>query len=116
MKAARPEAPPDPGLAGDRTNLAWTRSALSLAGTGVLTARAAFLAGLPAVGVAIGIFMAAVSLLAYRHGQLIYPRRRHPDDGRRHHQAEAFRLLDGATFLTALIAAATVVVLVDSGA
>jgi hypothetical protein len=64
------------------------------------------------VGVVVGTFMAAASLLLYRHAQRIYPPRRQPKGHRRHHQAEAFRLLSAVTFLTALISTAIVVGLV----
>jgi putative membrane protein len=111
-QAGRRSAPAeghDPGLAGDRTALAWTRSALSIAGAGILIARAAFLAHLWALGVAEAIALAAVALLTYRHGQRIYPPRRRPDEApARQHQASAFRLLTAATLATAVVAAATV--------
>jgi hypothetical protein len=101
----------DPGLAGDRTTLSWIRSALSIAGTGVLTARAAAVAHLGALGVVAGVVMAAISLGIYRHAQQIYPGRRLPERAAHHHQAGAFRLLTLATFLISIIAAVVVVVL-----
>jgi uncharacterized membrane protein YidH (DUF202 family) len=100
----------DPGLAGDRTTLAWVRSALSIAGTGVLTARAAAVAHLWTLGVLAGIVMAAMSLSVYRHAQRIYPGRRLPERAGSHHQMAAFRLLTLATFVVAIIAAVVVVI------
>jgi uncharacterized membrane protein YidH (DUF202 family) len=103
----------DPGLAGDRTALAWTRSALSIAGAGILIARAAFLVHLWALGLLEAIVLAALALLTHRHGQRIYPPRRRPDEASgRQHQAPAFRLLTAATLGTALLAAVTVTLFV----
>jgi len=93
----------DPGRAGDRTALAWTRSALNMAGTGVLIARAAFLAHIAALGVAIGAVMSLFAVTAWRHGLEIYSDRRLQSVGVRH-QAEALRLLTAATLLTATAA------------
>jgi uncharacterized membrane protein YidH (DUF202 family) len=102
----------DPGLAGDRTALAWTRSALNMAVTGVLAARAAFVAHLPLPGIAVGIALAAVALIAYRHALRVYPSRRLPGAGS-HHQARAFRLLTATALGTAAVAAAVVAALVS---
>jgi uncharacterized membrane protein YidH (DUF202 family) len=98
------EPPPDrPTLASDRTALAWTRSALNMAGSGILIARAAFMADLDALGVASAIAIAAIALLTWRHGQRI--------DGDRglqgspaHHQPVALRWLTAATLLIGVVA------------
>lgn len=55
--------------------LAWTRSALSLAVTGTLIARAAFTAGANALGVVSAIATAIVVLATWRHGLQLYDKR-----------------------------------------
>jgi len=92
-----------PGLARDRTALAWTRSALNMAGSGVLIARAAFTANLDALGVASAIAMAIMALLIWSHGQTIY-RQRGVAGTFPYHQPGALRLLTVATVLTAMVA------------
>ena len=93
----------DPGLARDRTRLAWTRSALNMAASGTLIARAGFAAHLDALGVATAIAMATMAVFTWRQGQTIY-------DGRRlaarfpHDQQSALGLLTAATLLTAAVA------------
>jgi uncharacterized membrane protein YidH (DUF202 family) len=56
--AERDEAP-----ASERTALAWTRSALTMAASGVLIARAAFVGHLPVLGVVSAGAMAILSAL-----------------------------------------------------
>jgi uncharacterized membrane protein YidH (DUF202 family) len=100
-------APPpdtdDPGLARERTALAWTRSALTMAASGVLIARAAFVGHLPVLGVVSAIAMAILSALTWRRGQAIYRERRAPLMPQRP-QIAAFGLLTSATVLIAAIA------------
>jgi hypothetical protein len=74
-----------------------------MAGTGVLIARAAFVAHVAALGVAIGAVMSVFAVTAWRHGLEIYSDRRLQSAGV-HHQAEALRLLTAATLLTATVA------------
>ncbi len=93
----------DSGLARDRTALAWTRSALNMAVSGTLIARAAFTAHLSALGIASAVAMAMMALLTWRHGQAIYRERRHPGTSPRV-QASEFALLTVATLLTAAVA------------
>ena len=93
----------DPGLARDRTALAWTRSALNLAASGTLIARAGFAAHLDALGVATAIGMATIALLTWRHGQTIY-RARGLADTFPQRQPGALGALTAATLLTAAIA------------
>jgi uncharacterized membrane protein YidH (DUF202 family) len=93
----------DPGLSRERTALAWTRSALSMAASGTLIARAAFVGHLGALGVAAVVAMATVSALTWRHGQVIY-RERHHAVMPPYAQTSAFGVLTGATVLTAAIA------------
>ena len=93
----------DPSLARDRTALAWTRSALNMAGSGVLIARAGFDAHLNALGVVTAIAMATMAALTFRHGQVLY-RERLLSDGGGNEQTDALGLLTGATVLTAVIA------------
>jgi uncharacterized membrane protein YidH (DUF202 family) len=66
----------DPGLARERTALAWTRSALTMAASGVLIARAAFVGHLPVLGVISTVSMAVLSGLTWRNGQATYRERR----------------------------------------
>ena len=93
----------DPGLARERTALAWTRSALSIAAIGTLIARAAFVGHLAVLGVAAAVAIAIFSALTWRHGQVIYRERRHVSTPP-HAQTSAFGLLTGVTVLTAAIA------------
>jgi uncharacterized membrane protein YidH (DUF202 family) len=93
----------DPGLARERTALAWTRSALTMAASGVLIARAAFVGHLPVLGVVSAIAMAILSALTWREGQAIYRERREPWMPQRP-QIAAFGLLTSATVLIAAIA------------
>jgi uncharacterized membrane protein YidH (DUF202 family) len=93
----------DPGLARERTALAWTRSALNMAAVGTLIARAAFVGHLAVLGVAVAVAAATLAALTWRHGQVIY-RERHDPGTERHLQTRAFGPLTGATVLTAAIA------------
>jgi len=98
----------DPGLARERTALAWTRSALTMAASGVLVARAAFVGDLPELGVVIAVAMATLSVLTWRNGQAIYRERREPSMPQRL-QTTAFGVL---TVATVLVAATAIVVTV----
>jgi hypothetical protein len=100
----------DLGLSGDRTELSWTRSALSLAANGVLIARAAFDADLPVLGVLLTVAIAAATLLVLSHGRRITPARRRPLPGP-HEQIHPFRQLTFFTVATAAIA--TVISVID---
>ena len=93
----------DPGLARERTSLAWTRSALNMAASGTLIARAAFVEHLAVLGVATVVAMATLSALTWRHGQVTYRKRHHPGM-ESHVQTSAFGLLTKATVLIAAIA------------
>jgi hypothetical protein len=75
---SRPEQS-DPGLARDRTALAWTRSALNMAGSGALIARAGFAANLNVLGVVAAIAMGAIAALTWRHGWTLYRDRTRAD-------------------------------------
>ena len=92
----------DPGLARDRTALAWTRSALNLLANGTLIARAAFVAHLDVVGVLTAVAAAALALVTWRHGRAIYDHGLVGPD--RYHQTGALGLLTVATVVTALVA------------
>jgi len=93
----------DPGLADDRTALAWMRSALNMAASGALIARAGFSAHLDALGVSCAVAMAALAGLIWRHGQQLYGERvgstADPDP-----QTAAFGLLTAATLVVATVA------------
>jgi uncharacterized membrane protein YidH (DUF202 family) len=93
----------DPGLARDRTRLAWTRSALNMALSGVLIARAGFAAHLDALGLASAIAMATMAMLTWRHGWAIY-RKRGVAGTLPHRQPGALGLLTVATLVTAAVA------------
>ena len=93
----------DPGLARERTTLAWTRSALNMAASGALIARASFSAGVDALGVAMVIVMGLMAVLTWRHGQAIY-RERGEAGTFPHHQPGALGLLTAATVATAAVA------------
>jgi uncharacterized membrane protein YidH (DUF202 family) len=95
--------PIDPGLARDRTALAWTRSALNMAASGTLIARAAFTANLDVLGVVSAAAMATMALLTWRHGQVIYELRHRPGSSQAL-QTGAFGLLTGATVAIAAVA------------
>jgi uncharacterized membrane protein YidH (DUF202 family) len=101
--ATPPPATDDPGLARERTALAWTRSALNMAASGTLIARAAFVGRLAALGVVIAIAMATLAALIWRHGRVIYHERREPGMPP-HLQTAAFGLLMAATVSIAAIA------------
>jgi hypothetical protein len=100
----------DPGQARDRTRLAWTRSALNMAASGTLIARAAFVAHLDALGVAIAIAMATMALLIWRHGWAIF-RERGVAGAFPHHQPGALGALTAATLITAAVATLVTIVI-----
>ena len=62
----------DPGLAPERTALAWTRSALSVAASGALIVRACLRAHLDVLGTLIAIVMAMLAFVVWRHGRETY--------------------------------------------
>ena len=93
----------DPGLARDRTALAWTRSALSMLAIGTLIARAAFIADLDVLGVLSALGTVALALLTWRHGNVLY-RERELDSSDPHHQPGALGFLMAATLMTAVVA------------
>jgi uncharacterized membrane protein YidH (DUF202 family) len=99
-----------PTLASDRTALAWTRSALNMAGSGILIARAAFMANLDVLGVICAIAMAVMSLLTWRHGQVILGHRALAG-ARSHEQAVALRWLTAGTVLVGAVAVVVTVAL-----
>ncbi len=96
----------EPADALDRTALSWTRSSLSIAASGVLIARAAFVANLDVLGVACAIAIAAVAYLTYRHGRKLYTRGAQPGGFAHPHTATLGRL----TLATVAIAVVAVVV------
>jgi uncharacterized membrane protein YidH (DUF202 family) len=89
-------------LARERTALAWTRSALNLAASGTLIARAAFTAHLDVLGLASAVAMASLALLTWRHGRGIYLARGVPGTFP-HHERGALGLLTAATLVTATV-------------
>lgn len=109
MPSEPPETPPaessidDPGQARERTALAWTRSALNMAATGTLIARGAFEARLDALAIASAVALAALAVLTWDRGRIIYRLRRHPG-GEVAVQTDTFRLLTLATVGVAVLA------------
>jgi len=99
-----------PTLAPHRTALAWTRSALNMAGSGILIARAAFMADLDVLGVICAIAMAVMALLTWRHGQTILSDRGLAG-ARSDHQAAALRRLTAGTVLVGVVAIVVTVAL-----
>jgi hypothetical protein len=93
----------DHGDARERTALAWTRSALNMAASGTLIARAGFRAHLSALGIASALAFATMTYLIWRHGRTIY-RERGRAGAFPHHQSGALSLLAAATFVTAVVA------------
>lgn len=101
--AASAEALQDPGLARDRTALAWTRSSLNMAASGTLIVRAAFTARLDVLAVVIAVAAAVLAWLTWRHGRVIYFGRQTVGEFTRP-QTRAVVLLTGATLLIAIVA------------
>ena len=99
--AAAPDTD-DPGLARERTALAWTRSALTMAASGVLITRAAFVGHLAWLAVVSAVAIATLSVLTWHHGQVIY--REHREPGMQRLRTVAFGLLTAATVLIASVA------------
>jgi hypothetical protein len=93
----------DPGQARERTALAWSRSALNMAVSGSLIARASFDARLDALGVVSTVAMLAIATLTWRHGRAIY-RARGRAAAFPHHQAGTLLLLTLATVAVAVVA------------
>lgn len=54
----RPHASPDPGLAGARTSLAWTRTALAFAAIGAVILRRELVAGLVVLALSVPVWAA----------------------------------------------------------
>lgn len=94
---------PDLGVSGDRTRLAWSRSALNLAANGVLIARAAAEARLIAIAIALAAAVAGAAMLVWRHGDSLAPARRRPAPGC-HHQELALLQLSALTVSIAIVA------------
>ncbi|GAA1827594.1 DUF202 domain-containing protein [Actinomadura chokoriensis] len=91
----------DPGLARERTELAWFRTAISFAAVG-----AAMLKTAPVVGALI----LGISGLVYLLGRVSRPAGRAPKHARRH----ALLLVTGAVTLVSAVALATVFLASDS--
>jgi uncharacterized membrane protein YidH (DUF202 family) len=100
----------DPGLARDRTALAWTRSALSMLAIGTLIARAAFEANLDVLAVIAGIATLTLALVTWRQGNSLY-RERAVSSSEPHHQPGALGFLMSTTLLIAVVALVVTVVL-----
>ena len=99
----------DPGLARDRTALAWTRSALSLLAIGTLIARAAFVADLDVLGALTALVTAALAVLTWRHGNALYGERA-VESSDPHHQPGALGFLMTVTLVAAVVALVVTIV------
>jgi uncharacterized membrane protein YidH (DUF202 family) len=100
----------DPGLARDRTALAWTRSALSLLAIGTLISRAAFIADLDELGALTALGTAVLALLTWRHGNALYGERA-VERSDPHHQPGALGFLMAVTMVAAVVALIVTIVL-----
>jgi uncharacterized membrane protein YidH (DUF202 family) len=100
----------DPGLARDRTALAWTRSALSLLAIGTLISRAAFIADLDVLGALTALGTAVLALLTWRHGNALYGERS-VESSDPHHQPGALGFLMAVTLVAAVVALIVTIVL-----
>jgi uncharacterized membrane protein YidH (DUF202 family) len=100
----------DPGLARDRTALAWTRSALSMLAIGTLIARAAFNEHLDVLGALTALVTAALGLLTWRYGRVLY-RDRAVAGSEPHHQPGALGFLMLAALAAAVVALVVTIVL-----
>jgi uncharacterized membrane protein YidH (DUF202 family) len=100
----------DPGLARDRTALAWTRSALSLLAIGTLIARAAFNERQNFLGALTAVVTAALGLVTWRHGRVLY-RDRAVAGVEPHHQPGALGFLMIAALAAAAVALIVTIVL-----
>jgi hypothetical protein len=81
-----------------------------MAGSGILIARAAFMADLDALGVTSAIALAVMALLTWRHGQAILGDRA-PAGARSHYRPAALRMLTGGTVLIGAVAIVVTVAL-----
>ena len=95
--------PSDPGLARERTALAWLRSALSMTVSAALVARAGLSAHQALLGLSAGAALAAAAVMTWRRGETL-------EQELQLHivtQTRAFRRL---TIVTLLIAAVSIAV------
>jgi uncharacterized membrane protein YidH (DUF202 family) len=107
MSRADPAA--DPVLATERTGLAWTRSALSLAAIGALILRAATEAHLAPLGYPVGGVLLLGAALLWIYGSWSYRGRRSGE--RVMPEPATLRLLTGLTVVVAMFALAFALVI-----
>ena len=103
----------DPGLAAERTALAWTRSALSLAAIGALITRAATDSHVPLLGYPVGITLVIAATVLWAYGGAAYRsgRSQRPPD-RAQPSPAGLRMIAAATAAIAAFALALALVIV----
>jgi hypothetical protein len=92
----------DPGRAGDRTALAWTRSALSLLAIAGLTLHASLVTDVHPLATAASGLLLIASIAVWRHGATTYGRRIGDDPPTA--QPRAVKAMTGVTLAAAAVA------------
>lgn len=96
---------PDPGLANERTLLAWNRTALALAAIGALIVRASAGTATAVPGIALGVLILAAAGATWAYGLLVYRgNERALHVGGFVARPLALRIMAGATTVTACAA------------
>ena len=97
-------------MARERTVLAWTRSALNVAGSGTLIARAAFAANLDAIGIACALATAVLAFTTWRHGRMLYRIRELPEEASQPQTVACGRLTAATLLIGAAATAVTIAI------
>ena len=92
----------DPGRAGDRTALAWTRSALSLLAIAGLTLHASLVTDVHPLATVAAAFLLIAAVAVWRHGAVTYGRRLGDDPPTA--QPRAVKAMTGVTLAAAAVA------------
>jgi len=109
--SAQPEEErgPEPGLALERTSLAWGRSALSVAAIAGSIVKSALQTGRTAVGLVAGGVLLGLAFGVWAYGVRRYANRRADDPAQRGAQRLALRLICAVSLVSAILAFAMVV-------